>query len=283
MNINSVLNITCSMAKNKESLPVDCNLLNELLSNNYQVQQDAVRNEKDPEKQNALKMAMPALWSSCLLSGGSTSKYMVKHTSLIVVDVDAKDNQHLTNFYNLKNEICKIINVAYCGLSVRGKGYFLIIPIAYPDNHKQHYQFIVKHFKLRGLNVDPVCKNINRLRFYSYDEQAYYNHNAKPLQAYCEPDKAEVIHSSKKSINGLKLTGNVYSNAMAWAANKGVQFVEGQKHEYIFNLCSYLNSKGISKVDAENWIGSNLMPLAEIKTNCIEYPYSNFIAGKCKL
>ena len=65
MNINSVLNITCSMAKNKESLPVDCNLLTELLSNKYQLQQDAVRNEKDPEKQNTLKMAMPALWLSC--------------------------------------------------------------------------------------------------------------------------------------------------------------------------------------------------------------------------
>ena len=137
MKTQSVLNITCSKAINKESLPVDCNLLEELFSNKYEQQQKALRNETDPDKQNTLKMAMPALWPSCLFYGGSTSNHIVNHTGLIVVDIDAKDNQHIANFHNLKNEVCKIPNVAYCGLSVRGKGYFLIIPITYPDKHKQ--------------------------------------------------------------------------------------------------------------------------------------------------
>ena len=72
------------------------------------------------------------------------------------------------------------------------------------------------------------------------------------------------------------MTGNVYSCAMAWVAQKGIQFIEGQKHEYIFNLCSYLQSKDEKKNDAENWIDNNLMPLNEITTNCIEYPFANY-------
>lgn len=276
MNFNSVLNITCSKAINKESLPVDCNLLEELLSNKHEQQQNLVRNETDPDKQNTLKMAMPALWPCCLFNGGSTSKHIVNHTGLIVVDIDAKDNQHIANFHNLKNEICKIPNVAYCGLSVRGKGYFLIIPITYPDEHKQHYQFIVEHFKKRGLNVDPVCKNINRLRFCSYDSEAYYNHAAKPLQAYYKPPIKKTTQQYRKGNNSLQLAGNVFSKAMEWVSNKGVQFVEGQRHEFIFLLCSYLQSMGVKKSDAESWIDSNLMPLTEITTNCIEYPFANY-------
>ena len=43
MTIESVLNVTCSKALNKESLPVDCNLLDELMSDKYQLQQNEVR------------------------------------------------------------------------------------------------------------------------------------------------------------------------------------------------------------------------------------------------
>lgn len=280
MKIESVLNVTCSKAINKEGVPADCNLLDELLSNKYQQQQDAVRNESDPVKQNELKIKMPALWPSCLLVGGSTSKNIANHTGLIVVDIDAKDNEHLTNFYDLKNEICKIPNIAYCGLSVRGKGYFLIIPITYPDKHKEHYQYIVNHFKQHGLNVDPVCKNINRLRFYSYDAAAYYNHVARPLQAYYKPPAAKPTQYQQKDKRGLQLAENVYDKAAAWVINKGYQFTAGQKHCYIFYLCSYLRSQGVNRQDAESWIDSNLMPLNVITSNCIDYPYTNYTAGK---
>ena len=85
MKIESVLNVNCSRAINKEGVPVDCILLDELLSNKYQQQQNQVRNESDPVKQNQLKIKMPALWPSCLLIGGSSSKHISNHTGLIVV------------------------------------------------------------------------------------------------------------------------------------------------------------------------------------------------------
>ena len=56
MKIESVLNVNCSRAINKEGVPVDCILLDELLSNKYQQQQNQVRNESDPVKQNQLKI-----------------------------------------------------------------------------------------------------------------------------------------------------------------------------------------------------------------------------------
>lgn len=280
MAINSVLNITCSKANNKESMPVDCNLLDELKSNQYEQQQQEVRNERDPVKQDLLKMKMPVLLPSGIFKGAKGAKNLVKHSGVIAIDIDFKDNQHITNFKDLKSEISKIPNVAYCGLSVRGKGYFLIIPIAYTDKHTLHFTFIESFFKNKGLVIDQTCINVNRLRYYSYDPEAYFNHAAKPLQSYYKPPESKAVHIYQKSKKGFKMAGNAYSNAIAWVLHKGVQFVNGQKHDYIFLLCSYLVSQGVKKVDAENWIGSNLMPVTEIKTNCIEYPYANFTAGK---
>jgi len=279
MTIESVLNVTCSRALNKESLPVDCNLLDELMSNKYQQLQNEVRAESDKIKQDELKMKMPVLLPCGIFKGAKGAKNLVKHSGVIAIDIDAKDNLHIENFDTLHIELCKIQNVAYCGLSVRGKGYFLIIPITYPDKHKLHFKFIERYFKNKGLIIDQTCKNVNRLRYYSYDEKAYYNHAAKPLKAYYKPPAIKATHTQQKRNKGLQLAGNVYENATAWVLNKGVQFADGQKHEYIFLLSSYLVSKGVKKSDAESWIDSNLIKLTEITTNCIDYPFANFTAG----
>lgn len=280
MNLESVLNVNCSKANNKESLPVDCNLLDELLSDKYLQQQNEVRTESDMMKQDELKMKMPVLLPSGIFKGAKGAKNLVKHSGVIAIDIDFKDNQHITNFKDFKSEICKISNVAYCGLSVRGKGFFLIIPIAYTDKHKLHFKFIESFFKGKGLVIDQTCINVNRLRYYSYDQEAYYNHGAKPLQAYYMPPEPKSIQCHQKGNKGLQLAGNVYYNATAWVLKKGVEFVEGKKHEYIFLLSSYLVSKGVKKSDAESWIDNNVLKLTEITTNCIDYPYTNFTAGK---
>ena len=280
--VNSVLNITCSMAVNKNSPPVDSNLLEELRSNKYQQQQDAVRAVSDPKKQGDLKNKMPVLLPCGIFKGAKDAKNLVKHTGLIAIDIDAKDNLHIRNFDALQIELCKIKYVAYCGKSVRGKGYFLIIPIAYPDKHKLHFKYIESYFKSKGIVIDPTCKNVNRLRYYSYDAQAYYNHAAKLLQAYYKPPVIKATQSQQSRNKAQQSTGNVYSDAMQWVSDKGVQFADGTKHEYIFHLCCYLVYKGVKKSDAENWIDKNkdLMPLSEITSNCIDYPYANYQPGK---
>lgn len=278
MTIESVLNVTCSKALNKESLPVDCNLLNELMSDKYQQQQNEVRTESDPVRQNELKMKMPVLLPSGIFKGNKGAKNLVKHSGVIAIDIDFKDNQDVTNFTDFKNEIRKIPEVAYCGLSIRGKGYFLLIPIAYPEKHELHFKFIEIFFKKKGLIIDQTCKNVNRLRYYSYDPEAYYKHDAKHLKAYYKPPEPKAIKYSKKENNGLPLAGNVYENAMAWVKSKDVIFEDGKKHRYIFLLCFYLASHGVKKKDAKEWIDENLMPLAEITTNCIESPFANYKA-----
>jgi hypothetical protein len=248
------------------------------MSDKYQQQQNEVRTESDPDRQNELKMKMPVLLPSGIFKGNKGAKNLVKHSGVIAIDIDFKDNEHITNFTDFKNIIRKVQEVAYCGLSIRGKGYFLLIPIAYPEKHELHFKFIENYFKKKGLIIDQACKNVNRLRYYSYDPYAYYKHNAKRLEHYYKPPDTQATKYYKKVNRELKLAGNVYENAKAWVKSKGVIFEDGKKHSYIFLLCSYLASQGVEKKDAEKWIDENLMPLIEITTNCIESPFVNYKA-----
>lgn len=185
--INSVLNVECSMFDNIKSVtPKNVNLLDWLNCRDHLERQIKLRAISDPQKQAEMKEQFP-----CITVSGVFSKrgkdFLLNHTGIMAIDIDFQDNQHLSNFSELKQEISKIQNVAYCGQSIRGKGFFALIPIRHPKNHLEHFLFIESYFKAKGITIDPSCKDIGRLRYYSYDEQAYFNHSAKPLEALYRP------------------------------------------------------------------------------------------------
>ena len=185
--MESVLNINCSALLNAKHNEIkNVNLLIWLKSDKYYHQQLKVRAAKNDDEKRIAKEAIP-----CITPSGTFSKrgknYLIKHTCLIAIDIDFKDNLHILNYENLKSEICKIQNVAYCGVSVSGNGYWLLIPIAYPEKHELHFEFLAQYFKTKNINIDKACKDVCRLRFYSYDPQAYFNHSAKLLQAHFKP------------------------------------------------------------------------------------------------
>ena len=118
------------------------------------------------------------------------------------MDVDEKDNTNIENYEGLKKELCKIPNVAYCGCSVSGRGFWLVIPIAFPKKHKQHFEFIRRFFEDKGLVIDKACSDVSRLRVYAFDPEAYFNHSAKPLKAYYEPQKPRLTAYKQKHYRG---------------------------------------------------------------------------------
>ena len=202
MEIESVLNKPCSRANNMEGAPIDSTVLEELQNQKHLHHQNKVRNETDPDKQIALKGAAAVFTISCQCKGTKKAIDIVSYTKLIAIDIDFKDNLHITNYAELKAEICKIKNVAYCGLSIRGKGFFIIIPIEYTDKHQQHFEWLKMYFTAKGINIDPVCGNVNRLRYHSFDADAYYNHQAKRLQAYYVPPIAAAKQPYNKTFDG---------------------------------------------------------------------------------
>ena len=96
------------------------------------------------------------------------------HSGLICIDIDAKDNTDVPDFSHLKeNVLSQIKEVAYAAHSVGGKGYFVIIPLKYPSQHKRQFAALQKDFAKLGITIDAACSDVSRLRSLSYDDAPY--------------------------------------------------------------------------------------------------------------
>jgi hypothetical protein len=72
--------------------------------------------------------------------------------------------------------------VAYCGWSLSAEGYFILIPIAETDRHPEYFEFFREMFGKWGVMIDKKCGDVSRLRIYSHDPEAYFNHQAVPVK-----------------------------------------------------------------------------------------------------
>lgn len=109
---------------------------------------------------------------------------LVRHSGLICVDIDRKDNLHIDNWDEIKQELCKLKEIAYISLSVSGNGYFVIIPLKYPHAHKGQFEKLKQDFARIGIIIDRACGDVTRMRCLSYDAEPYINVEAIPYDGY---------------------------------------------------------------------------------------------------
>ncbi len=154
-----------------------------------QVQQ--IRESPDKATADKLKALLPAITPSGIFTR-RTDKDLIAHSCFICLDIDLKGNERIRNYHELKDQLSNIQQVAYCGLSVSGKGYFALIPIAYPEKYLQHFLALEATFAQLGIRLDEKCKNLSRLRGYSWDPDAYFNHHAEPFTGLLEPQTCKL-------------------------------------------------------------------------------------------
>lgn len=148
----------------------------------------AIRATDDKEKRDELKAKLPGITPSGTFGYRDQNK-LIDHSGLIQFDIDSHDNEHLKNYSKLKEQIINISNVAYCGLSVSGRGYWGLVPIKYPDKHKAHFRALSAAFESFGMRIDQAPKNVASLRGYSFDPDGYFNHNAEVFEFTKEKPK----------------------------------------------------------------------------------------------
>ena len=137
----------------------------------------AIRETSDKVVVDMHKKELPCATFSGTFSKRN-AKNLLEHSGLICIDIDGKDNPEITNMNQLKKQLAKLPYVLYAGLSVSGKGVFVLIPVAHTDKHLGHFLAIEDEFKAMGINIDPSCKDITRLRFRSYDPRPVGNPDA---------------------------------------------------------------------------------------------------------
>ena len=166
----------------KFQLKGEIDILNALnLGQNFKEQIDKIRSvdRKNNEKlYKQMKMQLPSFTISCVCGKSRKLEDVKQINNVIAIDIDEHDNPTLS-----VDEIKEIVNnmpfVRYSALSVGGKGIFCLIPFkkqyANINDFIGVFNALQIDFKLKGIVIDKQCKDINHLRFISYDDNAYNN------------------------------------------------------------------------------------------------------------
>ena len=198
--------------------PKKANLYKALVTKKFKSEIEALRAEPDPAKQKELKRRLPSFSVSGVFTGGHKKENLSTPSNFICIDIDQHDNTNIRNFSEFKKLAEAIPWVAYCGLSCRGKGFFMVIPYKDSTKHEKYFEFLEKLFSLYGVVIDPACKDISRLRFVSYDEEPYINEDAIPFD-YVLPDEPAL---SRNTDSALKEKGEF--NLVDWLERNGVSY-----------------------------------------------------------
>ena len=212
---NIILNISVSCYRNVQStLPKNVNLLSWLKSDKHREKVEQIRELHDEGLQKKIKATLPAITPSGLF-GYRDAKHLIEHTGLLSFDIDLKDNAHISNFDELKEQVSHITSVAYCGLSVRGHGLWGLVPIprSTPEIHRLRFVALKNDFKQLGINIDITGSDVCRLRIYSWDPQAYYNHQAQTYYKLPETKPHSQIIIKPEESNTRNLTEAVIAKA----------------------------------------------------------------------
>ncbi len=159
------------------TMPKEVNLWEYLHDDSFRDKVETIRRTSDSEKRKQLKAALPAICPSVQLSGERKLSNVIGMTGLLQFDVDSKENPSIHDFGELRNQISRLKEVAYCALSVSGQGVWGLVWIQYPERFKEHFAALSKAFLKANIKIDQACKDLTRLRGYSWDDDAYFAAN----------------------------------------------------------------------------------------------------------
>jgi hypothetical protein len=164
--------------------------------------------------------------------------------------------------------------VAFTALSASGRGVWALVKVAEPENIGAHFEQLDRDFQSLGIALDTSKGgNPSDLRIYSFDPDAVIKERfALYTRKFTAPTKRNPSRTMRR---GPMSQASIFKGAETYATRKAGAFTvtEGNRHHYIDNLCYYLNRHGIPQSEAEAYINAHLMPLSEIKSNCITHSY----------
>lgn len=168
---------------------------------------DEIRNEKDHNRQNELKVQnLPVFYQGGLLDG----KVEIM-SNTIFIDIDDYDFSKYDDII----EILKSWNQVYTIFSTPSNKFRIKVGIKHnlkdPEQYKELYKDIADKLENAfidcNLKVDTSCSNINKPIFFSYDPEIYINYN---FEEY-EFTKKDIVINEIKMSEPIKEI-NLYNN-----------------------------------------------------------------------
>lgn len=174
------------------------NLKDFLLADTYKNVAERIRAGKTADERHAIKNEVKNT-IPCITIAGTFSqrdgKHLLSYSGLMSIDIDYADNAD--KMAKVPEILRGLEYITYYSKSISGDGYFAICRIDYPEKFKQHFLALQEEFAGYGITIDKSCKDITRLRFATYDADAYYNPNAHSYHLLIEDASLKVKKETK--------------------------------------------------------------------------------------
>lgn len=211
-----------------------------------------LRHIEDHEQRRTFKAAkLPCFTVSSICKDWRKTENITAHTGLICIDIDAHNNQHITDWPKLRDDI--FINgksVVACFISASGKGLAVIFKIL-PAHHFQVFNTIAHELATINITIDVQCKDLVRVRFSSYDPDARIRHDAElalPNDKY-QDNEPKIQYKPSRNVNSIRTFGHAIDNADQWG-----KFEDGYKHHYLLRIAAYCNLVGMDESTCKGFI-----------------------------
>lgn len=175
----------------------------------------------NPDKSKELKRKLPGVTISGVFRERS-AQGLIQHSGRICIDIDGKENPHLSNWSEIRNTLSTWKEVEFAALSASGNGIMLIVKMEFSEKHLSHFMALESAFLRQGIKIDPLCKDIPRLRFMTSDRDSDINADAatfrilkEPKRYVKRPDSSQC--STKELINDILNSGiDIIKNYKQW-------------------------------------------------------------------
>lgn len=205
-------------------------------------------------------------------------------SGLMNIDIDAKGNEWVTNWGEIRDMLFEMPDVVASFLSASGKGISLVYKVntnqrVFKDTFYSISDELEDNFNLK---IDPGCHDLARVRFVSHDENLKIRSDFDniPLK---EPSAAYLANKKAKENAVIEYTGEVgtadcdraWSYAVKSAEQKYGAFVDGSKHHFLITLAGFCNRVGMSKGYCESMVMKTYQSLTDITTDKLLKPIGN--------
>ncbi|HRG19258.1 MAG TPA: BT4734/BF3469 family protein, partial [Flavobacterium lutivivi] len=232
--------------------------------------------ENKTEAYNKAKKSLPAFTPSGKFVGGRKLEFLANYSSCIILDIDKLSAADLQNAKHLANQS----EFTYASfISPSGNGLKILVKInSDKADHKEAFLLVQAHYEsILKLEIDKSGKDLTRLCFYSYDENLYYNENAKIFsvtEQEKEP-KANIERELKRTEPTIVINSDAIYNHCVNFTEKKVQFVNGSRNVFVHQLACNLNRKGVSLQEALGYILTDFGYDEKEVTQAVNSAYGN--------
>lgn len=165
----------------------------------------SVRAQTTKPQRDAAKRRLPVVAMSGVFAGGHGVANLKTHSGLICIDFDASDNPNLESCADQwRDKLAQDEFVRLAFISASGNGVAVVCRIE-GERHGDAFDALTAYFRgEHGLVADKACRDVSRLRFMSWDDQAKENKDARLFKRYSIASEAK--QAAPEPLLNLSLT-----------------------------------------------------------------------------